>query len=55
VPWSRVRKGDRQVVINSQKVTITERDEAHGWSRSATSAAPRSGAPATSPTAPATR
>ena len=30
VPWSRVRKGDRQVVINNQKVTITERDEAHG-------------------------
>ncbi len=30
VPWSRVRKGDRQVVINGQKVTVTERDEAHG-------------------------
>jgi len=30
VPWSRIRKGDRQVVINGQKVTITERDEAHG-------------------------
>jgi len=30
VPWSRVRKGDRQVVINGKKVTITERDEAHG-------------------------
>ena len=30
VPWSRVRKGDRQVVINAQKVTITERDEAQG-------------------------
>jgi fumarate reductase flavoprotein subunit len=30
VPWSRVRKGDRQVIINSQKVTITERGEAHG-------------------------
>jgi fumarate reductase flavoprotein subunit len=30
VPWSRVRKGDRSVVINSQRVTITERDEAHG-------------------------
>ncbi len=30
VPWSRVRKGDRDVVINGQKVTITERDEAHG-------------------------
>src|SRR4029077_9362020 len=30
VPWSRVRKGDRDVVINGKKVTITERDEAHG-------------------------
>jgi len=30
VPWSRVQKGDRQVIINGQKVTITERDEAHG-------------------------
>jgi fumarate reductase flavoprotein subunit len=30
VPWSRVRKGDREVVINGQKVTLTERDEAHG-------------------------
>jgi succinate dehydrogenase flavoprotein subunit len=30
VPWSRVRKGDRQVIINGQKVTITERNETHG-------------------------
>ena len=30
VPWSRVRKGDRSVIINGQPVTITERDEAHG-------------------------
>src|SRR5512144_1992358 len=30
VPWSRVRKRDRTVIINGQKVTITERDEAHG-------------------------
>ncbi|MBI4405558.1 MAG: fumarate reductase flavoprotein subunit [Deltaproteobacteria bacterium] len=30
VPWSRVRKGNREVIINGQKVTITERDEAHG-------------------------
>ncbi|HVQ06718.1 MAG TPA: FAD-binding protein, partial [Burkholderiaceae bacterium] len=30
VPWSRVRRGDRQVVINGQKVTLTERDESHG-------------------------
>jgi fumarate reductase flavoprotein subunit len=29
-PWSRVRKGDRTVIINGQKVTITERGEAHG-------------------------
>jgi fumarate reductase flavoprotein subunit len=30
VPWTRVRKGDRQVVINGEKVTITERSEADG-------------------------
>jgi len=30
VPWSRIRRGDREVVINGQKVTITERDSAHG-------------------------
>jgi len=30
VPWSRVRQGDRDVIINGQKVTITERTEAHG-------------------------
>ncbi|MBS1201304.1 MAG: fumarate reductase [Proteobacteria bacterium] len=30
VPWSRVRRGDREVIINGQKVTLTEKDEAHG-------------------------
>jgi len=30
VPWSRVKRGDREVIINGEKVTITERDEAHG-------------------------
>ncbi len=30
VPWNRVRKGDREAVINAKKVTITESDEAHG-------------------------
>ena len=30
VPWSRVNRGDRQVIINGQSVTLTERDEAHG-------------------------
>ena len=30
VPWTRVRRGDREVVINAKKVTITEKDEAHG-------------------------
>ncbi|MBF0202023.1 MAG: fumarate reductase flavoprotein subunit [Desulfamplus sp.] len=30
VPWSRVRRGNREVVINGEKVTITEKNEAHG-------------------------
>jgi fumarate reductase flavoprotein subunit len=30
VPWSRVRRGDREVIINGQKVTITEPDAGHG-------------------------
>ena len=29
-PWSRVRSGDHQVIINEQKVTLTERADAHG-------------------------
>jgi fumarate reductase flavoprotein subunit len=30
VPWSRVARGDRQAIINGQKVTLTEREQAHG-------------------------
>jgi fumarate reductase flavoprotein subunit len=30
VPWSRVRQGDREVIINGQKVTLTEPEAAHG-------------------------
>jgi len=30
VPWSRVQKGDRSAIINAQKVTISEKEEAHG-------------------------
>ena len=30
VPWSRVEKGDHTAIINAKKVTITEKDEAHG-------------------------
>lgn len=30
VPWSRVKRGDREAVINTEKTTITEKDEAHG-------------------------
>ena len=30
VPWSRVRQGDRQVIINGERVTLTERAETHG-------------------------
>lgn len=30
VPWSRVRAGAREVVINGERVTLTESDAAHG-------------------------
>src|SRR5262249_20753079 len=30
VPWSRVHRGDHDVIINGQKVTLTERNETHG-------------------------
>jgi fumarate reductase flavoprotein subunit len=30
VPWTRVAKGPREVVINGQKVSISEREDAHG-------------------------
>jgi fumarate reductase flavoprotein subunit len=30
VPWSRVRQGDREAIVNAEKVTITEKEEAHG-------------------------
>jgi len=30
VPWTRVKRGDRTAIINAEKVTITEKDEAHG-------------------------
>ena len=30
MPWSRVRGGEREVVINEQRVTLTERAAAHG-------------------------
>lgn len=30
VPWTRITKGPRSVVINAQKVTIEEKEEAHG-------------------------
>jgi len=30
VAWSRVQRGDREVVINGQRVTLTEKDAAHG-------------------------
>ncbi len=52
VPWSRVRKGDRDVIINgSQGHASPSATRRTGSSRSATSAGPRSGAPATFRTA----
>ena len=31
VPWDRVKRGDREAVINAEKVTINEKEEAHGY------------------------
>ncbi|MDR0529654.1 MAG: fumarate reductase flavoprotein subunit [Zoogloeaceae bacterium] len=30
MPWSRITAGDREVIINGQKTTLTERQDAHG-------------------------
>jgi len=30
VPWTRIKRGERSVVINTQRTTITEADAAHG-------------------------
>lgn len=30
VPWNRVRRGEREAVINAKRVVLQERDEAHG-------------------------
>jgi fumarate reductase flavoprotein subunit len=30
VPWTRINRGDREVIVNAQKVTLTEAEEAHG-------------------------
>ncbi|MBU1659210.1 fumarate reductase flavoprotein subunit [bacterium] len=30
VPWSRVKKGEHGTIINAQKITITEKEQAHG-------------------------
>lgn len=30
VPWNRVKRGARQAIINAEKVTITEEEDAHG-------------------------
>ncbi len=30
VPWNRVERGDHQVIINGERVTLTEKDSAHG-------------------------
>jgi fumarate reductase flavoprotein subunit len=30
LPWSRVRAGDREIIVNGERVTITESENAHG-------------------------
>jgi fumarate reductase flavoprotein subunit len=54
VPWSRVRKGDRKWSSTANASPSPSATPPTAPWRSATSAAPRSGAPATWPTAPAT-
>ena len=54
LPWSRVQKGDRDVIINGQKVTITERNEPMDSSRSAPLAGRTNGGPVMFWTAPGT-
>ncbi|MFC3847599.1 fumarate reductase flavoprotein subunit [Helicobacter baculiformis] len=34
VPWTRIKKGDRPAVINGEHVTITEREDRHGYIQS---------------------
>ncbi|TSA80331.1 fumarate reductase flavoprotein subunit [Helicobacter mehlei] len=34
VPWTRIKKGDRKAVINGEHVTITEREDRHGYIQS---------------------
>lgn len=34
VPWTRIEKGDRTAVINGEKVTITEKNDRHGYIQS---------------------
>ena len=30
VPWNRVKRGDHQVIIDSERVTLTEKEQSHG-------------------------
>ena len=30
VPWNRVKRGDRQVIIDGERITLTEKEQAHG-------------------------
>jgi fumarate reductase flavoprotein subunit len=30
VPWTRIKRGDRSIVLNTERITITEANEAHG-------------------------
>ena len=55
VPWSRVQRATARSSSTARRSPSPSATRRTAWSRSATSAAPRSGAPATSRTAPATR
>ncbi len=55
VPWTRVRRGPHQVIINAEKVTINEKDEAHGLITARDFGGTKNGEPVTPRTAPDTQ
>ena len=50
-PWSRVKSGEREVVINNEKVTLTEREAAQGLIAQRDFGGTKNGAPVMFPTA----
>lgn len=54
VPWSRISAGPREVIMNAQRVTLNEAEEAHGLINARDFGGTKNGVPVTPPTALAT-